>query len=232
MTVNPDFDTWRPIVLDWMAAREEKVEAAYGAVKADFADKPPVEVEVTDDELRVVAIVNRAYATSEDWADFTSHVTETLKTRKVPVVEVGPGVRELSLRKDGKEVGKVDLAPLVEPPRLLVGYVFSRKNQEPMFQEHEEPRYVIASADAYLGAPIAGDDEDDDGDAVAARPAPAPAPVPEAVPEPEPAPAPAPVAAPKPRTPLPDSRFRARRRPEGQGRQGGQAEIARAARSA
>jgi hypothetical protein len=208
VTVNPDFDTWRPILLDRIEGTEEKVEAAYAGVKADFADKPPVEVEVTDEQQRVVAIVTRAYDTTEDWAFFTNDVAEAMKARKVPVVLAGPGVQELSLRKDGKEVGTVDLAPLVMPPQLLVGYVFSRKGQEPMFQAHEQPEHVIASADAYLGT-LGVEDEDDEedaGDAVAARPRPAPAPVPEAEPEPEPepAPAPAPVAAPKPRTPLPD----------------------------
>lgn len=205
LTLTPDFEDWRPFVLDRIAVSGETIEQNYAAVKADFATKPAVDVPVPAEDWQVVTVVFAAYNPTEDWASYAHDVETAVTERKMPLAHVGPGQRSLAITHDGEALETVDLTEWVPEGEMAKGFLFAKKGTKPVWHAADEVDAVMEAADAYFGGEEADEEEEvaAAAPAPAARPAPAPAPV--VVPEPEPLPEPAPVAkAPQPRVPLPD----------------------------
>jgi hypothetical protein len=162
VTATTDFEDWRPLVLDALTGdAATTTEEAYAKAKADFATKDPAVAAVTTDTWKLAVIMTHAYATSEDWAAFSDEVSKALEPDGVVVVNTGPGIEAVSVRKDDKEIASVDLTEHTQPPPKI-GYLWVAAGAEPTFQIEAAKAYYAAPPPAEEDGGEEGEEGDDD----------------------------------------------------------------------
>lgn len=202
-----DFAPWRPAVMDCLAARTATTtEDCHARARSDFAEKPPAEVAVESDDWKVVVVVSHTFQ-DNTWSTAGESTLATLDG--VDVVHAPPGVRSVSVKLNGNEVGPIDFSAQVPAEGVHRGWILGRAGTD--FKLLPETADVGAEAPAFYGLGAPEPAPVDPGAATPApgsgartggsRTAPAPEPVVEA---PAPAPAPAPVPVPEPDEELPD----------------------------
>ncbi len=194
-----DFAAWRPAVLDCLAARTATTtEDCATRARSDFAEKPPAEVVTPTDDWKVVVVVDHTFQDST-WS--TAGETALASMEVLQIVHAQPGVRSVSVKLEGNEVGPIDFSAQVPAEAVHRGWILGRAGTD--FKMFPETADIAAEAATFYGLtapePVPADPAAPAPRTGGSRPAPEPVVV-----VPDPVPVPVPVAAPEPDETLPD----------------------------
>jgi hypothetical protein len=213
-----DLDTWQPLMIDCLAAKQcTGVEAAYAQVKSDYAAKPALDVVAPDAAWAVLVFAHRGYAPPDDWATTKEAYAAEWTASGVQVVELAPGQTAISVTPPEAEPLAFDLTAALPSDPTWSGIALVDADTAPEWLGSGEPATLQSRIAQLTGkCPVSGCTEgitepapteeaapSKTGGGGGGRKAPAPEPAPiEAPPPPPPPPPPAPVAAPVPHVDL------------------------------
>ena len=123
---------------------------ALDRVVKDIKPKPPVEVDVNQENWRVAFTFQYSYNTSDDWNYYSNTVLDTLKKKNIITTHLQFGQTQVLIKSGGKTLHTVTV-----PQEFLaygnVGYIFAKKDGKPQFVEHEMEHVVLQHANKVFG---------------------------------------------------------------------------------